>query len=106
MPRLVQDVTDAAFDTVVLKSSIPVLVDFWAPWCPPCRSLAPFVESAAKNLNGKVLVCKLNVDENPATAAKFHVRGIPALILFENGVRKTGVTGMGPATLEFLNSLG
>jgi len=77
--------SDQSFDSDVLKSNTPVLVDFWAPWCGPCRMIAPVVEALAQDYNGRLSVAKLNVDENPATAQKYQVMGIPTLILFKNG---------------------
>jgi thioredoxin 1 len=81
----VQTATDANFDAECLKSPIPVLVDFWAEWCGPCRALAPLVDQIAEEHHGKLKVVKMNVDENPETPAKYGVRGIPTLILLNNG---------------------
>lgn len=78
-------VTDASFDADVLKSGEPVLVDFWAEWCGPCKQIAPALEDLARDLGGKVTVAKLNIDENPQTPSKFGVRGIPTLLLFKDG---------------------
>jgi thioredoxin 1 len=78
-------VTDQSFDNEVLRSQTPVLVDFWAEWCGPCRGLAPKLEEIAGSLGGKVRVVKINIDENPQTPSKFEIRSIPTMILFKNG---------------------
>lgn len=78
-------ITDASFESDVLKSDKPVLVDFWAEWCGPCKQIAPFLEEIAKELDGKVTVAKINIDDNPMTPTKFGVRGIPTLMLFKGG---------------------
>lgn len=79
------DVTDATFQQDVLQSKIPVFVDFWAPWCGPCKIVSPVVEELGKEYEGKVKVVKLNVDENPDTAGMYSVMSIPTLMLFKNG---------------------
>lgn len=79
------EITDANFDEVVLKSDKPVLVDFWAPWCGPCRMVGPFVEEIAKEYEGKAVVGKVDVDNNPNVAMQFGIRNIPALLYFKNG---------------------
>ncbi len=81
----VLEVKDDAFENEVLKSEKPVMVDFWADWCMPCRMLAPTVEKVAKDYKEKLKVCKVNVDENQQTAASFGIRSIPTLIFFKNG---------------------
>ena len=77
--------TDGNFDPEILKSDIPAMVDFWAPWCGPCHVIAPVVEELAKEYAGKVKMARMNVDENPATPSRYGIRGIPTLILFKNG---------------------
>ena len=78
-------VTDSNFDAEVLRASGPVLVDFWEEWCGPCRMIAPFLEELATDMEGKVTVAKVNIDENPQTPMKYGVRGIPTVILFKGG---------------------
>jgi len=78
-------VTDAAFEKTVLQSPIPVIVDFWAPWCGPCKMVAPILDKLAKELAGKVLIAKVNTDENPEWAMKFGVQGIPTMLFVFNG---------------------
>lgn len=86
-------VTDATFEAEVLKSSLPVLVDFWAPWCSPCRAIAPVIDELAGEYEGKVSIVKLNVDENPSSPAKYGIRAIPTLILFKDGEMVEQLTG-------------
>ena len=90
----VRTFTDTNFDDSVMKSSTPVLVDFWAEWCAPCRRLAPTVEALAVELDGRLTVGKLNVDENPSTAERFSVRGIPMLLIFKDGQVVESVVGL------------
>lgn len=80
-----KQVTDANFEAEVLKAAGPVLVDFWAEWCGPCRQIAPALEELSKDLAAKISVAKVNIDENPATPSKYGVRGIPTLMIFKNG---------------------
>jgi thioredoxin 1 len=81
----IQQVTDSSFEDEVIQSNTPVLVDFWATWCGPCKAIAPILEDLSLKLAGKVKIVKLDVDANPATPPKFGVRGIPTLILFKDG---------------------
>lgn len=85
MSQQIVHVSDSSFEQDVLKSNVPVLLDFWAEWCGPCKMIAPILDQIAAEYAGKVLVAKMNVDENPKTPMKFSVRGIPTLILFKNG---------------------
>jgi len=96
MAGKVVEVTDSLFESSILKSDIPVLVDFWASWCAPCKAIAPIVDEIASDYSGKVKVAKMNVDENPATPGKYGVRGIPTLILFKNGQVVDQVVGAVP----------
>ena len=100
-------ITDASFEADVLKSGLPVLVDFWADWCGPCRAIAPALEDLARDLQGKATVAKINIDENPATPLKYRVQGIPTLILFKNGqVAATKVGSLPKSKLyEWVNSV-
>jgi len=86
----ITEVGDNNFETEVLNSTVPVLVDFWAPWCGPCKSIAPIVEELAGEYEGKLKVAKLNVDDHPATASRYGVRGIPNLIILKGGAVKEG----------------
>lgn len=85
MSQASKTVTDQTFETDVLKTSELVLVDYWAEWCGPCKMIGPIIEESAKQYAGRVTVAKLNVDENPATPTKYHVRGIPTLMMFKDG---------------------
>lgn len=81
----IKHITDASFEDDVLKSGQPVLLDFWAEWCGPCKMIAPMLDEVAEELKGKVTIAKINIDDNPRTPQRFNVRGIPTLILFKNG---------------------
>jgi len=93
MSGKIGEVGDQNFETEVLNAPVPVLVDFWAAWCAPCRMLAPVVDAIAEKYEGKAKVVKLNVDENIATAGKYNIRGIPTLLLFKDGVIKESMVG-------------
>jgi len=95
---MVSKVSDATFDAEVLKAKEPVVVDFWAEWCGPCRQIGPALEEIAGSMNGKVKIVKLNVDENPATAAKYGIMSIPTLMLFKNGELTSRQIGAQPKT--------
>jgi thioredoxin 1 len=89
-------VSDATFESEVLKASGPVVVDFWAEWCGPCRMIAPALEEIAGSLGEKVKIVKLNVDENPQTAAKYNIQSIPTLLIFKNGDMSSRQIGAAP----------
>jgi thioredoxin 1 len=103
---MAHEFTDAAFDAEVIKSDKLVLVDFWAPWCGPCKMMGPIIDKLAKELADKVLIGKLNVDDNPQTAQKYGVMSIPTLILFKNGEPVGQAVGFQPEPRlkEFINS--
>jgi thioredoxin 1 len=93
MSELVKEVSDNSFEQDVLQSDQPVLVDFWAAWCAPCRMLTPTVEAIAEKYDGSARVVKLNVDENPAISQRFGIKGIPTLIVFKDGKEQERVVG-------------
>ncbi|MBU3644906.1 MAG: thioredoxin TrxA [Candidatus Methylopumilus sp.] len=99
-------VTDAAFEQEVLQSTTPVLVDYWAEWCGPCKMIAPILDEVAKEYQGRLKVAKLNIDENPMTPPKYGIRGIPTLMIFKNGnVEATKVGALSKSQLTaFIDS--
>jgi len=106
MSDAIAHITDASFEADVLKSDKPVLVDFWAAWCGPCKMIAPVLDELAKDFAGRVTICKMDVDANKETPAKFNVRGIPTLMIFKNGnLEGTKVGALSKVQLsEFINS--
>jgi thioredoxin 1 len=94
MSKYVKEVNESDFDQIVLQSKRPVLVDFWAEWCGPCRALAPTVEAIAEQYGDTTRVFKLNVDDSPAVAQRYGIRGIPTLILFQDGEEKERILGV------------
>ncbi len=89
-------VTDAAFEKAVLQSKTPVVVDFWAPWCPPCRVVAPILESLAAEYDGKIIVAKVNTDDDPEWSIKYGVQGIPTMLFIRDGQLVDRMVGAGP----------
>ena len=87
-------VGEDSFDIAVIKSPIPVLVDFWAKWCGPCKMIAPILDEIAREQSGKVRIAKVDVDDNQALAARYNIRGIPTMILFQNGTVKETIVGL------------
>lgn len=106
MANSTKAVTDSSFQSDVMNSKTPVLVDFWAEWCGPCRALAPKLEEIASEMGSKIQIVKMNVDENPQTPGQFGIRGIPALLLFKDGQHVGELVGNQPKEkiTEFLNS--
>ena len=106
MSEHIVHVTDASFEADVISSKIPVLLDFWAPWCGPCKMIAPMLDELSNDYGGRIKICKIDVDDNPTTPNKFNVRGIPTLIIFKDGnVEATKVGALSKAQLiEFIES--
>jgi thioredoxin 1 len=91
---MANNVTDSSFEKEVLESDLPVLVDFWAEWCGPCKMLTPIIDEISKELQGKVKVLKINIDDNPDTPSKYGIRSIPTVMLFKNGEQKDTKIGL------------
>jgi len=106
MSKNIIHLSDATFETEVLQSTVPVLVDYWAEWCGPCKMIAPILDEISKDYNGKLKIAKLNIDENAQTPAKFGIRGIPTLMIFKNGnVEATKVGALSKSQLTtFIDS--
>jgi len=106
MSDFIQHVTEATFEPNVLKSDVPVLVDYWAEWCGPCKALAPLLEDLAKDYGGKLKIAKVNVDENQQLARKYNIKAIPTLMLFKDGNVQASKLGMmsKPQLTAFLDS--
>ena len=104
MSPYVHDLSEAGLDDELIQSEQPILVDFWAPWCGPCRAMSPAVEAAAEKLGGKAKVYKINVDENPDVSPRFNIKGIPTLILFKDGQEANRLVGL--SSKEQIEALG
>ena len=93
---MIVQITDDNFESEVIRSNLPVLIDFWASWCGPCKSIAPVIEELAREYDGRLKVAKLNVDENPVTPSRYAVRGIPNLLILKGGTVKEQIVGAVP----------
>jgi thioredoxin 1 len=93
MSEHVKDITDGTFEAEVMKSTVPVLVDFWAEWCGPCRAMTPIVESVAQKFAGKAKIVKINVDDNQSVTQRFGIKGIPTMIVFKDGKEAERIVG-------------
>lgn len=93
MSELVKDISDATFEAEVMKSNLPVMVDFWAEWCGPCRAMTPIVESVAQKFAGKAKIVKINVDDNQSVTQRFGIKGIPTMIVFKDGKEAERIVG-------------
>ena len=100
----VQEVSDQSFENEVINSDTPVLIDFWAPWCAPCRAIAPVVDELAREYEGQLKVVKMNVDDNPLTPSRYGVRSIPNLMIFKNGQVKDQIVGAVPKS-QFVDKI-
>jgi thioredoxin len=101
MSAKIKHVTDITFDSEVLQSPLPVLVDYWAEWCGPCKMIAPALDESAASYAGRLEVAKVNIDENPSVPSRYHIRGIPTLMLFKNGeVVATKIGALSKSQLE------
>jgi thioredoxin 1 len=103
MSQYVNDLDEAGLDDELVQSKVPILVDFWAPWCGPCRAMAPAVDAAAEKLGNKAKVYKMNVDENPDVSPRFNIKGIPTLIIFKDGHEAYRLVGL--STKEQIEAL-
>jgi len=97
MSEFVRDISESILDEELVQSKDPILVDFWAPWCGPCRAMSPTVEAVARKLSGDAKVYKVNVDDNPSVSPRFGIRGIPTLILFKDGREANRLVGLSSA---------
>jgi thioredoxin 1 len=102
---MAKEISDSEFNSEVIESDLPVLVDFWAPWCGPCRMLGPIVESLSEELEGKAKVVKVNVDESPETAGKYGITSIPTVMIFKGGEKTETLVGVLPKP-KYIESLG